>query len=165
MQYSDRAQPTHQAIELQAMRPRAGTGRETATAGPGPLRMEAPRRVLIADNAPACVAMLRVGVEALGLQHDVARDGMETLEKLAAQDFDLLLLDHDMPHLNGLQVMCLHNLERRPPRVLAMIPDAAPWLEGAFRAAGCQSCLRKPFAMPTLLNVLRDIAGASASAG
>ena len=61
-------------------------------------------RVLIADDEPGIRLFCRYCLEAEGLQCEVAVNGRAALETFRAGQFDLVLLDIDMPELSGLEV-------------------------------------------------------------
>ena len=114
-----------------------------------------PRRsvVLVVDDVPANRELLEGYLEALG--HDVrqARDGLEALEAVAAEEPDLILLDVDMPRLDGIAVcerLKAHPVRRLIPIViLTASNDRAVRLRGI--AAGADDYLSKPFDSKELL--------------
>lgn len=65
----------------------------------------APGRVLVVDDDPESRASLSRRLAEQGHEVATAGDGVEALERIAAQPFDLVLLDNVMPRLNGFQVL------------------------------------------------------------
>ncbi|MEM8835482.1 MAG: response regulator [Planctomycetota bacterium] len=62
-------------------------------------------RVLIVDDHEQNLELLQAYLEDLGCAIDTARDGVEALERVAAQPPDLIVLDIMMPRMSGFQ-MC-----------------------------------------------------------
>jgi putative two-component system response regulator len=78
-------------------------------------RMEAPRgTILIVDDEEPSRATLYRKLQADGYNCAVANDGEGALWKTSVQEFDLVLLDLDMPVLSGMEVL---------PRIVAGHPD------------------------------------------
>ena len=63
-----------------------------------------PPRVLIVDDHPDNVEVLRARLEAMGYRTACAGDGEEALDKVHASPPDLILLDVMMPRLDGNEV-------------------------------------------------------------
>ncbi|MBC7188510.1 MAG: sigma-54-dependent Fis family transcriptional regulator [Calditrichaeota bacterium] len=80
--------------------------------------MEEPVRVLIADDNRNLRLQLRDIAEEAGYQVEEAADGEEALSRLSDAEFDLLLLDLQMPKLSGLQVLERAKGLAHPPEVL-----------------------------------------------
>jgi PAS domain S-box-containing protein len=60
------------------------------------------RRILVAEDEPVNQEVVRMLLEQVGLRVDVADDGVEVLEKAAGGVYDLILMDMQMPRLDGL---------------------------------------------------------------
>ncbi|MFI5323414.1 MAG: HD-GYP domain-containing protein [Thermodesulfobacteriota bacterium] len=66
----------------------------------------AKRKILIVDDEDAIRSLFEEALEELGYDCDVARNGLECLEKFQrANDFDVVLLDIQMPQLNGIETL------------------------------------------------------------
>ncbi len=77
--------------------------------------MEAPRgKILIVDDEEPSRATLCRKLQADGYTCAVAIDGEGAVWKTSAQEFDLVLLDLDMPGMSGMEVL---------PRIVAALPD------------------------------------------
>lgn len=66
---------------------------------------EAMKRILLVDDDDALRFLCRSYFERKGFDCEEASDGMAALEYLRAQQFDVVLTDHDMPGLNGLELL------------------------------------------------------------
>ncbi|MDZ7296059.1 MAG: sigma 54-interacting transcriptional regulator, partial [candidate division KSB1 bacterium] len=82
--------------------------------------MEEPVRVLIAEDNRNIRLQLRDIVEEEGYQVEEAADGEEALAQLSNSDFDLLLLDLQMPKLSGMQVLERAKGLAHPPEILVV---------------------------------------------
>src|ERR1044071_1098047 len=98
------------------------------------------KRVLIIDDASLVRLYYRDALERAGYLVDEALNGLEALEKLLARPSELLLVDINMPKMDGLTFL---RTLRRQPMPLAATPaivvstEAAPQdVEAARRAGG-----------------------------
>ncbi len=75
------------------------------------------RRVLVAEDDPACRNVLRFTLEHAGFKVAVARDGQTAWGLLNESDFDLVLTDFAMPRMSGRELV---ERMRRDERFSAM---------------------------------------------
>lgn len=68
-------------------------------------RLGRPGRILIVDDEPNVRFVFRATLESTGYRVDEAEVGAETLERIRNITFDLVLLDLQMPDLNGPEVL------------------------------------------------------------
>jgi PAS domain S-box-containing protein len=69
-------------------------------------------KILIVDDEADIALILKLQLEDSGFATTRARDGIDALEKLAREAFDLVLLDIKMPRMDGLQVLARIQAER-----------------------------------------------------
>jgi PAS domain S-box-containing protein len=114
-------------------------------------------RILLAeDNTVNQMVALRV-LERLGYGADVAATGLEALDALARETYDVVLMDVQMPDLDGLDTTRrIH--ERWPPesrpRIIAMTANALPEEREACFAAGMDDYVAKPIRPEELADAL-----------
>ena len=65
---------------------------------------ESEARILLVDDEEAILKLLRFPLEKEGYQVVTARDGAEALATFAREDFDLVILDVMLPHVDGMEV-------------------------------------------------------------
>ena len=65
---------------------------------------ESGARILLVDDEEAILKLLRFPLEKEGYQVVTARDGEEALETFAREEFDLIILDLMLPHVDGMEV-------------------------------------------------------------
>jgi CheY-like chemotaxis protein/HPt (histidine-containing phosphotransfer) domain-containing protein len=139
----------------------AVSGRQTwaSTESTLPPVAERPLSILIVDDAPEnrllVEAYLRGQPHTLGL----AKNGAEALERFAEQRWDVVLMDVQMPVMDGYvatRAMRKLETERGWPKaaILALTADAMPHHVEAALAAGCTSHLAKPLRRQALLVAL-----------
>lgn len=122
-------------------------------AGPTPLDLakgesEGAFRVLVADDNAVVRIAVRSLLEHCGCLVDAVSDGMEVLERITRREYDLVLLDMQMPGLDGPETAKrLRRLPRsgRPaPRLVAMTADCSAEDRDFQRSVGFTEFLRKP---------------------
>jgi two-component system sensor histidine kinase RpfC len=133
---------------------------------------EAPRDEAIAENAPAKATGRTVllaednGVNSLifkailesgGYRAVAVADGAAALDAMLSQAFDLVLLDLNMPKIDGIEAARLYRsalpeADRAP--VLVLTADASPRRRRECEDAGIVACLVKPVAPEALLDAL-----------
>lgn len=120
--------------------------------GPAPLPTGRPV-VLVVDDIEANRELLEGHLDNLGYDVRHARDGVEALEAIDAEEPDLVLLDIDMPRLDGISVcrrLKAHPLQRLIPVVLVTAhQDRDTRLRGL--AAGANDFISKPYDKTELL--------------
>jgi len=137
------------------VRPRTSTAARQAVHGK--LAERLPLRILLAeDNAVNQKLALRLLAQ-LGYQADVAANGLEAIAALERQRYDVLLMDVQMPELDGLDAtrrIC----ERWPlaerPRIVAMTANAMQGDREVCLEAGMDDYISKPIHTAELVAAL-----------
>jgi CheY-like chemotaxis protein len=65
--------------------------------------MENQIRVLVAEDNEANAKAARMMLEQLGCTVDIAKDGAKALDHFRVRDYDLILMDAQMPQMNGIE--------------------------------------------------------------
>jgi len=130
-------------------RMRAETAPALASVDASPQPAEGRRlRVLIAEDAPSSARLIALMVERLGHQVVIASDGAQAVALARAQSFDVVLMDLQMPVMDGLQaareIRALGAGWTRTP-MFALTAAASQEDQAAARAAGLNEFLTKPF--------------------
>jgi two-component system OmpR family response regulator len=104
----------------------------------------------IEDDAEAA-AFLAKGLRESGYTVDLATDGRDGLFQATEEKYDLLIVDRQLPHLDGLSIVQLlrNNGSRVPVLVLSALGSVDERIEG-LRAGG-DDYLTKPFAFGELI--------------
>jgi CheY-like chemotaxis protein len=122
--------------------------------------------LLIADDDPEVREMIEFMVRShLDVRVEGAEDGAQVMAKLAVTPARVLLLDMQMPVMDGAATLAAIRRDDalRDAYVVAM--SAAASLEHAARASGCDSFLRKPFGVDALLAAIGPRLGGAAPPG
>jgi CheY-like chemotaxis protein len=112
--------------------------------------------VLIADDDPVSLGFLQTATESLGCAAVTAANGAQALELADAKTFDLLLLDLNMPDIDG-PACCTFARTRHARsgnRHECRIRNVGP---AALLAAGFAGHLEKPASLETIEALLRNI--------
>lgn len=101
--------------------------------------------ILVVDDEPAVREVLIAQLETLRHRCVPAENGLAALERLSEREFDLVLTDVMMPHLNGFQFLerALPYIEGRTPVVILSSVDDQDGIQAAL-AAGAYDWLHKP---------------------
>ena len=113
--------------------------------------------ILVVDDDEVLTEMLQSALEKKGYQIEVAHDGGEALEYLKDPHCKLMLLDINMPRINGAELLILMASEGIdiPTIVMAGFPDYTEKEMKSF--PGVKDFLPKPFTLPTLLKLVDEV--------
>ena len=103
-------------------------------------------RILLADDEPINQEVACGLLEDAGLAVDVAEDGAQAVAMARASYYDLILMDMQMPVMNGIeatQAICADSLNRKTP-ILAMTANASGADRDLCLAAGMSDFITKP---------------------
>ncbi|HEX5755116.1 MAG TPA: response regulator [Arenimonas sp.] len=120
------------------------------------LRFQSGQRVLVAEDNEVNREVAGELLTGLGLKVMMAEDGLVALRMLREQDFDLVLMDVQMPELDGVEAT--RRIKQDPALarvpVVALTAHALDSDRERFLAAGMDDFLPKPIDEPALLRVL-----------
>lgn len=111
-------------------------------------------RVLVVDDEPQIRRVMRATLTGHGYFVADARSGEEALEKLAADRFDLVLLDMNMPGMGGMAA-CREIRARWDIAIIVLTVRNAERDKVQALDAGADDYVTKPFSMPELLARIR----------
>jgi two-component system chemotaxis response regulator CheY len=121
------------------------------------------RRILVVDDSSLVRLYYRDTLEKAGFQVEQAINGIEAMEKVLAQPFDLVIVDVNMPRMDGFSF--LGTLRRSAPDIatlpaLVITTEAGEQDVDAARAAGANFYLVKPVSQPDLVRHAAVLSGA-----
>ncbi|MCT4780821.1 response regulator, partial [Exiguobacterium antarcticum] len=102
-------------------------------------------RLLIAEDEPGIRNLLAQLFRAQGYTTDVAVDGLETIERLKKADYDLLLMDVNMPGRTGLEVLRHQDEVGRRVRTILMTALGEKEAMEEAKRLGVVAFFGKPF--------------------
>jgi len=119
-------------------------------------------RTLVAEDNPVNQQIVSRFLDRLGLAHDVVADGREAVRAYASGGFELVLMDVQMPGMDGLAATrAIRRMEReqrmRPARIIAMTANSLPEDRAATRDAGCDHHVEKPVRWKLLRDYLESL--------
>ncbi|HEV3329989.1 MAG TPA: ATP-binding protein [Bryobacteraceae bacterium] len=134
-----------------------------------PLPLPADLKVLVAEDNPINQKVICSVIKRLGWTVALAANGKEAYESFLRERFDLLLMDVQMPEVDGLEASRLirqdeagRNIERTP--IIALTAHASQFQQQQCLAAGMDGVVTKPFNLKTLLRQLGSILGSRVAA-
>ena len=108
-------------------------------------------QILIVEDDDAIATGLALNLRLAGHASTIARDGADALDQTANEDFALILLDINLPRLNGLEVLtALRAADNVVPVIVLSARDAELDKVAALRR-GADDYVTKPFALAELL--------------
>jgi signal transduction histidine kinase/DNA-binding response OmpR family regulator len=118
-------------------------------------------RILLAEDNPVNQKVALLVLEKLGYRADVASNGLEAIAALERRQYDAVLMDVQMPELDGLDAarqICARWPRKSRPRIIAMTANAMAEDRDACFAAGMDDYVAKPIRPDALAEVLRQVA-------
>ena len=122
----------------------------------------ADKRVLIVDDANLVRFFYRDALERAGYVVDEAMNGLEALEKLLVTPADLLIVDINMPKMDGISFLQALRREALPvgaTPAIVISTESSPKDMAAARAAGANLYLIKPVAQDALIRNVGMLCG------
>ena len=115
-------------------------------------------RVLLAEDNPVNQIMALAWLESLGVEADVADNGREVLAQVGGRDFDLILMDCQMPEMDGFDATAairrMEEAGHRHTPIVALTANAVTGDRERCLAAGMDDYLAKPYSGEQLAAVL-----------
>ncbi len=115
-------------------------------------------RVLIVDDDQSIRSVLSDIVRAAGpYQTDIAMDGLEGLEKVRQDEYDIIFTDIKMPRMGGLEFM--QEVRKHNPMIPVVVITAYSYLETAISAMkqGAADFITKPFTFNDIRHILSKV--------
>ena len=124
-----------------------------------------PARVLVVDDGPENRELVALVLAEHGLWVDEAENGQVAVDKIAAGGFDLVLMDMQMPVLDGYDATRLLRNRGFTLPVIALTANAMAGYEKKVLAAGCSAYITKPVDIDALLAAVAGFLGGEKLAG
>ncbi len=115
----------------------------------------AKKKILLVDDDPAIRKMLGILLTGEGYQVLLAIDGSESIQVVRAAEVDLVLLDLNMPGMDGWEAY--ERLAAENPMLPIIVITARPNQSFTAMAAGIGALLEKPLDLPKLFLTIRDL--------
>ena len=142
-----------------------------AAPAPTPAPPVTPRRILVVEDVPLNQELARAVLERGGHRIDVVPGGAEAVAAVQAADYDLVLMDIQMPGVDGITATRLIRALEHPAAkvpIIAMTANVLPHQIASFADAGMEDYIGKPFKRDALFALIErwatDRAAATPSA-
>jgi len=124
------------------------------------------QKILLVDDQPHIIRVIRLSLERRGYEVHVASDGAEALEKLCRTHFDILITDFEMPRMDGRQLCdkLRSTLPDLKPFTFVVTAETNPELREWARGLDDTEFLEKPLSLRQLGSRLDSHFSATTSA-
>jgi two-component system, sensor histidine kinase and response regulator len=157
-------QPLRSERVAQALR-RLRSGEPPAPAAPPAMRPLAGLQVLVTEDNAVNRKVMSTMLEAAGATIRLAATGVEAVQMVCEQAFDVVLMDLQMPVMDGIEATRLIRSQAcHQPQIVAVTADVLPEARAAVMAAGADGFLTKPLERETLLAELENLRARQAHA-
>ena len=120
------------------------------------VRPEAPLRILMAEDNVINQRVGRLILQRAGFNIDLVADGSEALEAHRAKPYDLILMDCQMPVMDGFEASrAIRQLDQPQPIIVAVTANALLGEREKCLAAGMNDYLSKPFQAEQLVTLVK----------
>jgi len=120
-------------------------------------------RILLAEDNLINQKVASISLKKLGCKYDIAIDGIQAVAMYKKNDYDAILMDIQMPEMDGIeatkvirQLETAHN-ELHPITIIAMTANAMIEDQDRYRRAGMDGFIPKPFKPDKLAEVLSNV--------
>jgi PAS domain S-box-containing protein len=126
---------------------------------PTPAATSLSGRILVVEDHPVNQKVLSHQLQAMGLDFTLAANGIEAIEKFSSNRYALVLMDWQMPEMDGLEATRrIRELETgsgaRPTPIIALTANASSGFRETCLAAGANDYLSKPYGESMLAAML-----------
>ena len=121
------------------------------------------KRILIVDDEGDLRRTLKETFEYFGWQADEAEDGKMAYDKIREQNYDLVLSDIKMPHVDGIQFLKMLDAQFKSKVPIYMISAYSDVNESYIIALGAKKIFPKPISLYDLIRELDPESGRFAS--
>jgi CheY-like chemotaxis protein len=112
-------------------------------------------RILCADDDAVCLRLLCGMLVPAGFTVECVSDGELAFARWNEQRFDLLITDHDMPKMNGLQLVTAIRRTGSSGKIIVISGSVVPSEEEAYRALAVNDIMAKPASRRALLDAIQ----------
>lgn len=119
------------------------------------------KAILTVDDSPSIRRMVRMTLQEAGYDVTEGIDGQDGLEKATTTRFDAIIVDQNMPRLDGIgmiRALRAHPNGQGVP-IVVLSTESEDTLKQQARDAGALGWMVKPFTQDKLLAVIRKVVG------
>ncbi len=123
--------------------------------------MPTPNRVLIAEDSSVIQNLVKKILEFQNFEITAVKNGEQVLQMLQKDHFDIILLDINMPVMDGMEsvkaIRALADKDKAKVPVVAITGNARNYSEEEFKEAGFNEVLMKPLNFDKLVMVVKEL--------
>jgi len=112
--------------------------------------------VLLAEDSAEIQLVVKRMLEAVGVTVTLAKNGQEAIDAALISSFDLILMDMEMPYVDGVEATRSLRGLGVETAIVALTGNVLPQHREAFKVAGCDGFLEKPIDHEMLLDTLKE---------
>lgn len=115
-------------------------------------------KILIVDDNSVNLTVCEGLLEPLSMQIDTATSGQEAIEKISAKQYDLILMDHMMPEIDGVEathIIRRFHKEYEDIPIIALTANAVSGIKEMFISEGMNDFIAKPIEVRILVSKLK----------
>jgi len=117
------------------------------------------KKILLVEDNKANQMFMKVVLKKLSLEFDIANDGLEAIDKFKNSSYDAILMDENMPNMNGIEatqqiIKIEKEKELKHTPIIALTANALKGDRDRFLSSGMDEYLSKPLNKKKLLEVL-----------
>jgi CheY-like chemotaxis protein len=113
-------------------------------------------RILVAEDNPVNQLIVKKTLSAKGHTVVIANNGREAVDAALLTDFDLVLMDNQMPELNGLEATRMIKARHPEMPIIGISASAMQGDRERFLKAGMDGYVSKPFRLQDLLTAIEN---------
>ena len=117
-------------------------------------RLEFSGHVLVTEDIRTNQILIETLLNKMGVDVTIAEDGDDAVKEVLAQDFDLILMDMQMPRMNGYETTAALRKEGITTPIIALTANAMKGDDKKCLQAGCDGYLSKPIDRTKLVEML-----------
>lgn len=123
--------------------------------------MSSPNKVLIAEDSSVIQNLVKKILEFQNFEITAVKNGEQVLQTLEKENFDIVLLDINMPVMDGME--CVRLIRALPDKKKAKVPvvaitgNARNYSEDEFKEVGFNEVLMKPLNFDKLVLIVKDL--------
>ncbi len=116
-----------------------------------------PLRILLAEDSLVNLKITLWFLKKLGYRADVAFTGIEAIDALKRQSYDIILMDAEMPEMDGREATMIIRKDfpaDQQPQIIAMTANSAQGDREYFLSIGMNDYVTKPLKLEEIIRVL-----------
>ncbi|MBE9223116.1 PAS domain-containing protein [Cyanobacterium stanieri LEGE 03274] len=116
-----------------------------------PQKSSSKLKILLAEDDRVNQKVALLMLKKMGYKADIALNGLEVLEKVAQKNYDLILMDLQMPHMGGIEATQeIRTMNRPQPYIIALTANALTEDQQQCQSVGMNDFLSKPLQLNQL---------------